>query len=391
MDLDIRDLDLADIGRSYDVRTRAFGALAPGQRPQWEVDVAKAVDEGRVLAAYDQGLLVARAMIWPFSQYWGGRVLPMAGIAGVVVSPEYRGRGVGTALMTGMVGRSHVLGYAVSALYPATVPVYRRAGWEIAGSQPRYTINARLLRALRGGDAQVREVGPADADQLCAIMRDQYGRARVNGLRDYNAAELADELGGESVFAYANDDGFVVYGWEGRDLVVYQLVAGSVDTARALWAVVGSSSSVVDQVHAYVASDDAIHQLLGECVDQRLKQTRWMLRLVDVTAALGGRGYPAGVEAEIPLVLDDALLDGNRFTGRLVVSGGRGQLVADQAVGSSGSAATRLGSNGLAALYAGTSLTTLTTAGLVTGGDAEQHALLDTIFAGRPAHLLDYF
>ncbi len=43
MNLDIRDLDPADISRSYDVRTRAFGALPAGRRPQWELDVAAAV------------------------------------------------------------------------------------------------------------------------------------------------------------------------------------------------------------------------------------------------------------------------------------------------------------------------------------------------------------
>ena len=60
-------------------------------RPQWDIDVSKAIDEHRVVAAYDGDVLVGRAMIWPFTQYWGGRALPMAGIAGVVVSPEHRG------------------------------------------------------------------------------------------------------------------------------------------------------------------------------------------------------------------------------------------------------------------------------------------------------------
>ncbi len=330
-------------------------------------------------------------MIRPFAQYWGGRVLPMAGIAGVVVSPEFRGRGVGTALMSGVVGRAHELGYAVSALYPATVSVYRKTGWEIAGCQQRLRINARLLRALGSGDVRVREVTAAEGEQLCAIMQEQYSRGRLNGVRDYLATEFAEELADESVFACAADDGFVVYGWEGSDLVVYQLVAGSIETARALWAVVGSNSSVVDHVHAYLAPDDPIHQVLGECVDQQLKQTRWMLRLLDVSAALAGRGYPAGVEADIPLVLDDPLVAANRVTGRLVVSGEQGELAMDDAVGRSGAAAVRLGANGLAALYAGTSSATLRTAGLLSGGTAEQHALLDTVFAGPPAHLLDYF
>ena len=38
---------------------------------------------------------------------------------------------------------------------------------------------------------------------------------------------------------------------------------------------------VVERIDAYVGPDDPIHQLLGECVVERLKQTRWMLRLLD--------------------------------------------------------------------------------------------------------------
>ncbi len=52
--------------------------------------------------------------------------MPMAGVAGVVVSPEHRGRGVGTALMQGTITRGRELGYPLSVLYPATIPVYRR-------------------------------------------------------------------------------------------------------------------------------------------------------------------------------------------------------------------------------------------------------------------------
>lgn len=390
MTLEIRDLDPGDVGRSFDIRTRAFGALPATRRPQWEADVAKAIGEGRMLAAYQDGLLVGRAMIRPFVQYWGGRTLPMAGVAGVVVSPEYRAQGVGTALMNGLARRGRALGFPVSALYPATVAVYRRTGWEVAGTQPRYSITTRLLRELRGNDVPVREIGPSEVGVLSTIQREQYAAGRVNGLRDYADDELAEELDDESVFAFAAEDGFVVYGWEGSELVVYQLVAGSAGTARALWAVVGSSSSVVDRVHAYLAPDDPIHRLLSELVVQEVKAIRWMLRLLDVRAAVSGRGFPAGVAVDVPLVIDDSAVPENAFVGRLVVSGGHGTLVDDDAVGGEGTVV-RLGPNGLAALYAGTSTPSLVGSGLLSGGDAVTRSLLDTAFAGRPAHLLDYF
>ena len=246
-------------------------------------------------AVYDGDLLVARALIRPFTQYWGGRPLQMAGVAGVVVSPEYRGHGVGTQLMTFVARRSRELGYPVSVLYPATFSVYRRTGWEVAGVWSRVTIETRLLRDLRGGgEVVVREVGPKDAAELVAILRRRYTTDRPNGPLDSTVDELAENLGDSSVFAYATDDGFVLYGWQDRGFVVHHMVAGSLATARALWSVVGSGSSIAEKVHAYLAPDDPIHHVLGEEVDTDLRVERWMLRLIDVEAALGGRGYPVG-------------------------------------------------------------------------------------------------
>jgi predicted acetyltransferase len=385
--MEIRQVDPADVGRSFDIRTRSFGLAPASSRADWEARALVAVQEGRSVGVYDGDLLVGRAMIWPFRQWWGGRVLPMAGVAGVVVSPEYRGRGVGTALMQGMLQRSHELGYPVSALYPATVSVYRKLGWELAGTQNRVTIDAKLVRNLRGGGPAVRQAGPDDAATMLEIMRRRYAEGRANGPKDEPESELREELGEESIFAYLAPDGYVVYGWEGADLVVYQLLAGDAGTARALWSVVGSGSSIAKNIHAYLAADDPVHWLVGETVATDVRQTRWMLRCVDVRAAVAGRGYPAGTSVDVALVIEDAQLPANDFTGRLQVSGGNGALVA----GPPEAGAARIGANGFAALYAGTSASTLAGAGLMVGGDADTYALLDAAFSGRPTYLLEYF
>lgn len=385
--MDIRSVDPADVGRSFDIRTRAFGVAPASARAEWEARALTAIDEDRSVGAYDGDLLVGRAMIWPFRQWWGGRVVPMAGVAGVVVSPEYRGRGVGTALMQGVADRARELGYPVSALYPATVPVYRRQGWEVAGVQNRVTIETRLLRDLRGGDRTVRQAGPDDAVTMLEILHALHADGRANGPRAETEAELREELADDAIFAYLADDGFVVYGWDGEDLAVYELRAGDADTARALWSVVGSGSSIAKNVYAYLAPDDPVHWLVGETVARDVQHTRWMLRCIDVSAALAGRGYPAGTTVDVALVITDEQLPENAIAGRLQVSDGRGQLVP----GTVETGAVQLGPNGLAALYAGTAVSTLASAGLVRGGDREALAMLDAAFSGRPAYLLDYF
>lgn len=192
------------------------------------------------------------------------------------------------------------------------------------------------------------------------------------GARDHTEADLAEDLADDSVFGYLADDGFVVYGWADKDIVVHQLVAASVETARALWAVVGSSSSVAEEVHAYLAPDDALHLLLGEPVFESTKQTQWMLRLLDVRLALSARGYAAGVDVDVPVVIDDPQEAANCLSGRLRVAAGKGELV-ESAV-RTGVDAIRLGANGVAALYAGSPTAVLATAGLISGGSPEDRA-----------------
>jgi predicted acetyltransferase len=311
----------------------------------------------------------------------------MAGVAGVVVAPEYRGRGVGGVLVDALMARGRELGFTLSALYAATVPVYRQRGYQIAGAQYRLSLDARLVRELRGGSVVVREATPDDAEQIIVRTRHHYAGTRDNGPKDDTVDDLREELADPGVFAYLADGGFVQYGWDGRDLCVYRLIADDVDTARALWAVVGSGSSIAKTVHAYLSPDDPVVHLLGDGVVSDMQVNRWMFRCLDAAAAIEGRGYPVATEIDVPVVLDDAQVPDNCMAGRIQVAGGKGAFVS----GPPAADAARLGANGLAALYAGTPTATLRAAALLAGGSAGGDAMLDAAFAGRPAYMLEYF
>jgi predicted acetyltransferase len=384
--VEIRDLDRGQLDAALDIRTRSFGPLDDTREERWRQLMLRSIPDRLVLGCHDGPQLVAVARINAFRQWWHGRTLPMAGIGGVVVAPEYRGRGVARQLMLAILERSAELHYPISALYPATVPPYRGVGWELAGSQHLVTVPAEALRTLAATPVPLRRVGPDDVPEILSVLRRFHTAARSSGPIEWDESEVRLWLTEEQPFCHLAEDGFLAYRWDGSDFEVEELVAGSEATARALWSLVGSGSSIASTVKACIAPHDPLPRLTREFVVRPTEQKRWMLRLVDVPEALTARGYPAGVDIEVSLTVADRERPGNSGTWQLNVSKGVGRVerVADRPT------ALRLGPRGLAALYAGTPLSTLRVAGLASGGDPETDAPLDTAFSGTP-YLIDYF
>ena len=330
----------------------------------------------------------------------------MAGVGGVKVAPEQRGRGTGRALMTELLRVIADRGYPLSVLYPATAPLYRSLGWELAGGLYRGVIGARSIASLLppDGPAQplglqglpgVRRAEPGDADEVIAVLGAVHESARHCGPATYDAATIRRWwLSDLNRFCYLAADGFLAYGWdEGHgEISVRVVVAGSPETTRALWSIVGSHAPMVKLVRAVVSPDDPVAWLTREPDLGLESRWQWMLRVVDAPAAIAGRGFPAAVTLAVGLQVDDAQLPSNAGHWTLEVGGGKGALTRSRPPVSAGrrSPPVRLGARGFAALYGGVPMDTLRRAGLVAGGDPSADEALDAAFAGK-AFLLDSF
>jgi predicted acetyltransferase len=319
--------------------------------------------------------------------------MPMAGVAGVKVAPEQRGRGVGTAMMARLLTDIADRGYLVSALYPATAPLYRSFGWEIAGGKYQSVIPARSLASLippdeaTGADARpagpVRRATPADGAAIVEVKSLVHARMRHCGPNTREPWELRDWLDDPEHFAYLADDGFLSYRWAGGndELAVEELIAASAATARALWHILASHATIASTIRACLAPDDPVLRLTREPDVKLRKAGGWMLRIVDAAAAIGARGFPAGVSVSIPLDLADRVCPANTGRWLLEVTGGRGTLRrADDAVAAD---PIRLGARGFAALFAGAGTGALRVAGLAAGGDLASDDALEAAFCGQ--------
>jgi predicted acetyltransferase len=395
-----------DLDAQLDLAERSFGPMSPGQRDQRRREIAESVAEGRYLGAFDRDRPAGAAVFHDMRQWWCGRAVPMAGVASVKVAPEDRGRGIARRLMAAVLAEMAGRGYPLSALYPATMPLYRSLGWELAGARYVAVIPARSLRDLvppdpaaapgpgadpgaPAGPVRLRRATPDDAKTVLSVIGRVHEAARDCGPITWDAATVTGWLADPDLYSYLCDDGFLIYRWHNGNhaLFVEGAEAISAATQRAFWAHISSHASIADQVHARVGPADAFWRLTRERDAELNRRALWMLRVIDAPAAITARGFPAAVSLTAPLAITDDARPANSGRWTLTVTGGRGALEPDTVRANPPLA---LGARGLAALYAGTPVIALRQAGLATGGSPPDDAALDAAF-GASAYMLDSF
>lgn len=336
------------------------------------------------------GGLLGMARIRTYEQLFGGRPVPMGGIAMVAVHPAGRGRGTARALMTEAVRRMRAAGQPVSTLFPTAPGIYRPLGWEVVGTLDETPLPTVELR--RAGDPGRVTTRAATPEDVPAIARLYAQRSRTgNGLLTREGPEFPDgaegvlehdlvvlaELDGELVgyLSYTRGTGYV-----SAEQRVEELVVTRADAAAALLRMLGSWDSVAPTTVWRGPTDELALQLPVVLPPPRRAQP-WMLRINDAPAAVAARGWSG--DAEAAFRLEDPLVPEHARSWRLVVRDGSGRLEPVEQPD-----LPRLHVRGLALLYAGAGSTAVAVrAGLL---DRPLPAL-DVAFGGQPPRILDYF
>jgi predicted acetyltransferase len=381
-------LQLRELGPDDVAPAGALGALAFGDDPARPAEPPPA--GSRSFGVLDGDRMVALATLRPYGQWWGGRAVPMGGIAGVAVHPDARGQGAVGRLGRELIGQMRQAGHAVSVLFPTAPGIYRSLGWELVGGLER----CRLPTAVLGGPAvpgvRLRTAGPADEPVLArlwqahaagtdgALTRDGPSWPRgLQPLLEHQVVTLAEQDGVPTGYlVYDRGRG---YG-EGSELSVHELVASTPATAQALVRALGSWDSVAPTLKWRGPTDD-LALLLRGLAPVPVSHQPWMLRVVDAPAAFAARGYPAGTTVDAAFTLIDPDVPEHEGPWRLQVAGGRARLEP----GATGSP--RLDVGGLALLFAGVARS----ARLVRTGLLEQPVPELDALAGPVPQLLDYF
>lgn len=339
--------------------------------------------------------VVGGLVLVPMAQFWGGRRVPLCGFAGVSVLPHMRGTGVATRMMAASLRELRDEGWPLAGLYPATQPVYRRVGFEQCGLQ----VETRgPITALPLSERSSLPMRPFRADDLPAVkaLYTEVARHRPGWLdRGPYVWHRVQNPRGQTAHGYVvGTPGEVVgYVFLSRlpkpsmniDVRVLDMNARDAAGWRRLLAVLRDHDSLAEDVIWTGGFDDVRLQLLEE---QRLTSRvlhAWMLRILDVRAALEARGYPRGLRQTLHLEVTDALLPENAGRFVLEVDGGEARVQAG------GEGALRCDIRSLATIFSGfRSARALSEVGAVEAAPEALEAAGE-IFAGAPPSTPDMY
>lgn len=340
------------------------------------------------------GRVVAVLGIHRFRAFYFGRPVPAGGIAAVGVPPESRGAGVAAELMTRAIREMREDGTPTSILYASTQRLYRRVGYEQAGTHFRWSIP---LGALLPGsrDLELRAADPDDLETL-GPLRSRWV-ALGHGETDRPAVFWRDmKPPGEPAYAYVvgpedAPEGYVFYYQArnpvgGHDLRVGDLVALTPAALARIWTFFADHRSLARHVHWRAGPDDPSLLHLPEQTWRPEEALRWMLRIHDPVAALTARGWPVGVGGEVHFEIADATIPENAGRCVLRVADGRAEVEPDAGRGD-----LKLDVRALAPLYTGLhSASALRRAGRI-DASAAAAASADALFASPHPSLSDRF
>lgn len=385
--------DLDPVVRSTSL---AFGGTAEGVR-EW---LAKAGHEQMrtFRCAKDDAVPAGSLLRIPMGHFFGGRSIGCVGIAGVAVSPEARGAGVASRMMIELVRELHAEKVPLSSLYPATVPLYQRAGYERTGHQFVYHVPLARLTIPRS-KLKARAFTPDDLPAVRAcytelarhhdgyLDRGAYVWDRVQNFRGtpYTGLVIEGPAGGI--------DGYVFFSQErpdnfnGRQAIkVSDIGARTPEAATRAFQLMAEYDSIAEEI---IFSGGPAHHFITLIPEHRFQmrfKDYWMLRLTQVEAALAARGYPQ-IDAQLTLHVTDDQIPENSGPYTLRVKDGRAE-VSRSAAGGGG---LTMDVRALASLYTGFQTPQHLRQLARLSGDDRSCSVARALFSGGTPSLVDFY
>lgn len=367
----------------YEVSRLAFGGPRdPDARYLWSAQKG-----WHGLVAELDGRLVGTLKVRDYRQFFGGGAVPMGGVANVAVAPSARGHGVANTLIDASLPEMRDRGQVVSALYPSVPQLYRGRGWEQTGNYERATLRPEHFTMLpRPSERLVmRRLTEADLPAL----HDCYSRfaATVDGMLDRATDSFQlEKLLDLDLVEVAPGPGGTIRGYltgerpEGEKLIIHDLVADDRDTTLGLFANLARWTGIINDISLRI-DDPAWWQLLVPLpVLHDVRNHPWMLRVVDLPAAVAARGWPIAsylADTSVDIEVSDEFAPWQSGRHRLVVDGGK--VVCEPG----GEGTVRLHARALGPWFAGSADSAMLRRAGLLEGDATAARVLD-LLTGAP-------
>ena len=116
------------------------------------------LERADVLGCFDGETLVSQIAVYPLKMNVYGAVYPVGFVTSVCTYPEYSGHGIMKRLMHQSLDHMRRRGQSLALLFPYSIPLYRKMGWEIISNKLTYSVKDRQIPEKATAPGYVRRV-----------------------------------------------------------------------------------------------------------------------------------------------------------------------------------------------------------------------------------------
>ncbi|MFI6883876.1 enhanced intracellular survival protein Eis [Streptosporangium canum] len=269
-------------------------------------DLRVATRDGRVIAG-GLGLLV--------NQFFGGSPVPSACLGAGCVAPEERGEHLAARMAAERLRPLQETGAVISTISTSSTGYARRLGWEAPVPVLAWAVASDdLKRSFTGEDVEIEPGLTREAQDLQRDLARQWNgplerpawwsawKESKSALMTYHFRRPGQSTAGMLSLATKRRER------HGVNLVVHDFWAANQSTAAAMLAFLGRHNTRAETIEFRRGALPPYPTLLHHLHHHRLVAEAWhpwMLRILDIPEAIRLRGWPADLDATVPIEIEN--------------------------------------------------------------------------------------
>ena len=289
----IRHLTTADLDQYNKLLRYAFQVTEQDLiETGWRGDEIKqskfpVLERADVLGCFDDDSLVSQFAVYPLKMNIYSRVYPVGFVTSVCTYPEYSGKGIMKRLMYKSLSHMRERHQTFALLYPYSIPLYRKLGWEIISNKISYTVKDRQIPKKATAPGYVRRVDWTNSDFM--HLHSQFAQMTHGCLFRTSLAWEEywrwDEDDTVVAVYYSTDDapkGYMVYLIKEDVMHIKEMIYLNREAQEGLWEYIRAHDSMIDEVRGNSYYNEPIAFEMDDGDIREMIRPYIMGRIVDV-------------------------------------------------------------------------------------------------------------
>ena len=340
-ELTIRSLTTDDLDEYNSLLRYAFQVTEEDlQRAGWRDDEIMQskfpiLERADVLGCWNGDELVSQIAVYPLRMNIHSSIYDIGHVTSVSTYPEYSGHGLMKRLLRLSLVRMREDRRSLALLYPFSIPLYRKFGWEIVSNKISYKVKDTQIHPGRIKDRAPGYVWRVEWNDPEFMNLHARFALKTHGciMRDSVAWDEYwrwDEEDTLVAIYYDIEDtatGYMVYSIKTDIMHIKEMVYLNMEAQKGLWNYISAHYSMIDEVRGYTYRNELRAFMLEDGNISETIRPYMMARIVDVEMFFEDyRTDDAEADVCFAFEIEDSFAEWNNRTFNVLFHGGRAEV-----------------------------------------------------------------